>query len=113
MVVASDYNTIFSAVCGEDGAVCRGPCPTSSFGPQREIPLARLVIHRTDFCQHNVGNAEGCSRGRASVLLPPATLAADNGRAPYYQRAPWGGCCLGRGPPHPCPPNFGLGTTPP
>ena len=76
--------TIFSAVCGERGAVCRGPRPTSSFGPQRELPPARLVIHRTDLCQHNVGNAEGCIRGQAIVLLPPATLAADNGRALHY-----------------------------
>ena len=26
-------------------------------GPQRELPPARLVIHRTDLCQHNVENA--------------------------------------------------------
>ena len=89
--------TTFSTVCGEGGAVCRGPRPTSSFGSQRELQPARLVIHRTDLCQHNVGNAEGCNRGPASVLLPPVTLAADNGQAPHYQRAPRGGCCLGGG----------------
>ena len=87
--------TILHAVCG----VRRGPRTTTSFGPQRELPPAMLVIHRTDLCQHNVGNDERCSRGQASVLLHPATLAADNGRAQHYQRAPRGGCCLGRGPP--------------
>ena len=89
--------TIFSAVCDEVGAVCRGSRPITSFCPQRELPLARLVIHRTDLCQHNVGNAEGCSRGRDSVLLPPATLAAGNGRSPHYQRTQRGGFCLGGG----------------
>ena len=74
----------FHAVCGEGGAVCRGPRPTSSFGPQRELLPARLVIYRTDLCRNNVENAEGCIRGRASVLLPPATLATDNGRAPHF-----------------------------
>ena len=63
--------------------------------------------------QRWVGNAEECIRGRASVLLPPATLAAGNGRAPRYRRAPQGGCYLGEGPPLPCPPSFGLGKTPP
>ena len=100
--------TIFSAVCGKGGAVCRGPRPTSSFGSQRELPPARLVIHSTDLCQHNVGNTEQCNRCWTSVLLPPATLAADNGRTPHYQRAPRGGCCLERGPPLSCPPRFGL-----
>ena len=41
----------FNAVCGEGGVVCRGPRPTSSFDPQRELPSARLVIHCTDLCQ--------------------------------------------------------------
>ena len=90
--------TIFSPVCGDvDVFFLPGPCTTTSFDPQRELPPARLVIHRTDLCQHNVGNAEGCNRGQASVFLPPATLAADNGRAPHYQRAPRGSCYLGRG----------------
>ena len=40
----------FHAVCAE----CRGPRPTSSFGPQRELTPARLVIHRTDLCRHRV-----------------------------------------------------------
>ena len=83
--------TILHAVCGGGGGVRRGPRTTTSFGPQRELPPAMLVIHRTDLCQHNVGNDERCSRCQASVLLHPATLAADNGRAQHYQRAPQGG----------------------
>ena len=31
--------------CG-GGGICRGPRTTTSFGPQRELPLPRLVIHR-------------------------------------------------------------------
>ena len=87
----------FHSVWGEEGAVCRGLRPTSSFGPQRKLPTARLVIQRTDLCRHNVGNAGKCNQGRASVLLPPAALSVDNGRAPHYQHAPRGGCCLGGG----------------
>ena len=37
-------------VCGDGGGVCRGPRPATSFGPQHELPPARLVIHRTDLC---------------------------------------------------------------
>ena len=40
--------TIFSGVCGEGGSVCRGARTTTSFGPQRELPPAKLVIHRTN-----------------------------------------------------------------
>ena len=40
----------FNAICGDGGGVCRGPRPATSFGPQHELPLARLVIHRTDLC---------------------------------------------------------------
>ena len=36
----------FNAICGGGGGVCRGPRTTTSFGPQRELPLASLVIHR-------------------------------------------------------------------
>ena len=76
---------IFRAVCSDGSGVRRWPCTTTSFGPPRELPPARLyVIHRTNLCQRNVGNAEGCIRGQASVLLHPATLAADNGRTPHY-----------------------------
>ena len=89
--------TILRAVCGGGGGACRGPRTTTSFGPQRELPPARLLIHRTDLCQHNIGNAGRCSRGRASVLLLPATLTADKGRAPHYQRAPREGYCWGGG----------------
>ena len=34
----------FNAICGK--GVCRGSRTTTSLGPQRELPLARLVIHR-------------------------------------------------------------------
>ena len=40
----------FNAVCGDGGGVCRGPRPATSFGPQHELPPARLAIHRTDLC---------------------------------------------------------------
>ena len=63
--------TILLAVCGGGGGVCRGPPTTTLFGPQRDLPPARLVIHRTDLCQHNEGNAGRCNRGRAGVHLPP------------------------------------------
>ena len=43
--------------------------------PQRELLPTRLVTHRTDLSQHNVGNAEGCIRGQASVLLSPANIS--------------------------------------
>ena len=36
----------FNAICGGGGGVCRGPRTTTSFAPKRELPLARLVIHR-------------------------------------------------------------------
>ena len=38
----------FNAICGGrgGGGVCRGSRTTTSFGPQRELPPARLVIHR-------------------------------------------------------------------
>ena len=62
--------SIFCVVCGEGGAVCRGPRPTIAFGPQRELAPARLVIHRTDLCQHTVKNPEGCIRGRLAYFFP-------------------------------------------
>ena len=40
----------FNAVCGDGGGVRRGPRTATSFGPQHELPPARLVIHRTDLC---------------------------------------------------------------
>ena len=36
----------FNAICGGGGGVCREPRTTTSFDLQRELPLARLVIHR-------------------------------------------------------------------
>ena len=50
-----------------------------------------------------------------SALFHPTALATDNGRAPHYQSSLQGGCCLGGGGGAllPCPPSFGLGTTPP
>ena len=38
---------------------------TTSFGPQRELPPARLVIHRLTSAQNNVGDAGKFRRGRA------------------------------------------------
>ena len=38
--------TIFTQFCGGGGGVYRRHRTTTSFGPQRELPLARLVIHR-------------------------------------------------------------------
>ena len=89
--------TILHAVCGDGGGVRRGPRTTTSFGPQRELPPAKLVIHRTDLYQHNVGNAEGCSRGQASVLLHPATLAADNGELRITSASHGEAAACGRG----------------
>ena len=53
------------AVCGEGGGVRRGPRTTTSFGPQRELPPARLVIHQQTSAQNNVGDAGKFRRGRA------------------------------------------------
>ena len=36
----------YHAICGGEGGVCHGLRTTTSFGPHRELPLARLVIHR-------------------------------------------------------------------
>ena len=36
----------FNVICVGGGGVCRGPRTTTSFGPQRELLLARLVIRR-------------------------------------------------------------------
>ena len=57
--------TILRAVCGEGGGVRRGPRATTSFGPQRELPLARLVIHRQTSAQNSVGDAGRFRQGRA------------------------------------------------
>ena len=56
---------ILRAVCGDWGGVRRGLRTTTSFGPQRELPPARLVIHRQTSAQNNVGDAEKFRRGRA------------------------------------------------
>ena len=57
--------TILRAVCGDGGGVRRGPRTTTSFGPQRELPPARLVIHRQTSAQDNVRDAGKFRRGRA------------------------------------------------
>ena len=36
----------FSAICDGGGSVCRELRTTTSFGPQSELPFARMVIHR-------------------------------------------------------------------
>ena len=45
--------TILRAVCGDGGGVRRGPRTTTSFGPQRELPQTRLVIHRQTSAQNS------------------------------------------------------------
>ena len=57
--------TILHAVCGDRGGLRRGPRTTTSFGPQRELPPARLVIHRQTSAQNIVGDAGKFRRGRA------------------------------------------------
>ena len=79
--------------------MCCGPRTTILFGPQREQPLnARLVIHQQTSAR--APRKETLSvqpRSGICALLHPTALATDNGRAPFYQRAPRGGCCLGGG----------------
>ena len=81
----------FYAVCGDGSAVCRGPRTTSSFGPQRELPPARLAIHRqTSVRAQREETLEVQPRsGILALFFPLQRLAADNGRAPHYQRATW------------------------
>ena len=87
----------FNAICGGAGGVCRGPRRTTSFGPQHELPLARLVIYRqTSAMKQRIERLKvRFEVGHISRFLPPATLAVDNGRALHYWRAPRGGCCSG------------------
>ena len=82
--------TILLQFCVEGGGVCRGPRTTTSFGPQHELPLARLVIHRQTSAheQRRERLKVRFEVGHISVFLPPASLAVDNGRAPHFQRAP-------------------------
>ena len=78
--------TTLYAVCGDGGGVCRGPRTTTSFGPQRELPPARLAIHRQTSAQNSVykGTRESSDEvGHISVFLHPASLAVDNSRAPH------------------------------
>ena len=57
--------------------------------PVKQLPVA-----------HKKSQSPGAS-GRAlsahPAFLHPTALATDNSRAPHYQRAPRGGCCLGGG----------------
>ena len=73
----STCNHIVSTVRPAGGAVCRGPRPTSSFGPQRELPPARLVIHRTDLCRHNVvlETLKGAFEVRLSRTSSPSNIS--------------------------------------
>ena len=99
------------------GAVCRGPRPTSSFGPKRELPPARLVVHRTDILNSNVGleTLESAFEvGLASFFTQQHWLRitvelhitdARNEEAVAWGAGGGGGGAL------PCPPSFGLGTT--
>ena len=76
--------TILRAVCGDGGGLRRGPRTTTSFGPQRELPPARLVIHLQTSAQNNVGDAGSSDEvGHISGFLHPASLVVDNGRAPH------------------------------
>ena len=59
--------TILRAVCGEGGGVRRGPRVTTAFGPQRELPLARLVIHGQASAQNSVGE-RGKVQTRSGIL---------------------------------------------
>ena len=96
--------------------VRRGPRATTSFGPQHELPPARLVIHRQTSCQNSV------RRGRWKVQTRSGILAYFCPRhhwlwitvelhitVAHHEEADArkGGSLL------PCPPSFGLGTTRP
>ena len=76
--------TTFVAVCGDGGGVSRGPHTTTSFGPQHEPPLARLVLYRQTSAQNGVRGSSD-EVGHISVFMHPATLAVDNGRAPHFR----------------------------
>ena len=103
----------FNAVCGDGGGVCRGPRPATSFGPQHELPPARLVIHRTDLL-----NDKGTLivRWRSDILahLCPRLhwlwVTVEPHITGTRQR---GGCSSGGSSLRPCTPSFGLGTTKP
>ena len=105
----------FNAICGEGGGVCRGPRTTTSFGSQRELPLARLVIHRKTSArtQRKETLSVQPRSGMLALFFTIQRLAADNNRAPHIWRAPRGGCCLGGRPLRSCPSGFGPGTTRP
>ena len=101
--------------CGGGGGVCRGPRTTTSFGPQHEHPLARLVIHRqTSAMKQRMERLKvRFEVGHISGFLTPATLAVDNGRAPQYGARHEEAVAREGGRYAPCPPSFGLGTTKP
>ena len=87
----------FDTICGGGGGVCRGHRTTASYGPQRELPLARLVIRRQTSA-HAQRNETLRVQPRSGILVISFTLqrlADDNGLAPHYRRAPPGGCCSG------------------
>ena len=49
---------------GDVGGVRRGPRTATSIGPQRELPSARLMIHRQTSVQNSVGDAGKFRQGR-------------------------------------------------
>ena len=104
----------FHAVCGEGGAEYRGPRPTSSFSPQRELTPARLVIHPTDLYRHSVvlETLESPFEVRLAYFFPQQHYLRITASCTLPARAT-ARLLLGRGPPLPCPPSFGLRTTPP
>ena len=65
-----------------------------------ELPPARLVILEQipyALCRAQRGVTLIVQTEQALAHFPLQLLATDNGLAPYHQRAPRGGCCLGGG----------------
>ena len=81
--------------------------------PLHELPPGRLVIYRqTSAYERRRWTRSVQSRsGILTYLSTRLHLAVDNGRAPHFQRAPRGGCCLGGRSLRSYTPSFGLGTT--
>ena len=57
--------TILSPVCGDGGGVRRETRTPTSFGPQHELPPARLVLHLQTSAQNGVRGRGRFRRGRA------------------------------------------------
>ena len=107
----------FNAICDGGGGVCREPRVTTSFGPQRELPLARLVIHRQTSARARRKETLGV-QPRSGILALfftqqhwlRITVEFRITSEHHGEDAAWGG---GGGATLPCQPIFGLGTTPP